>query len=83
MAGSDVPDEVKVKVAQEVLNTLPPAALCGAATHTRAWLQDAIQAQIDDLKATHDRPEPETPQAPPKQAETVPERKARQKSVGK
>lgn len=77
MAGSDIPDEMKLKVAEEVLHSLPPAALCSPCPVTRQWIGEAVQAVIDTLKAKNDRTNTNPQEAPQDEAKTVGKRKAR------
>lgn len=84
MAGDAIPNEVKLLVAEEVFNSLPPVAFCAHSPHTRDWLGAAIQAEIDALRVQHnERTNTEAAKAATEQAKTVPERQARKKSVGK
>jgi hypothetical protein len=85
MSGSEIPVELKLQVAKEVLHSLPPVALCSPCPFTRQWLGDSVQGVIDDLKAEqHERNRANTKdaEAPQDKAQTIGKRKARKESVG-
>lgn len=83
MAGTEFPNEVKLKVAEEVFHALPPEALCSSCPATRTWVGDQVLAVIEHIKATNDRTNTQAQEAP--QGATAPVRhgKARKEPVGK
>lgn len=89
MDGEKIPSELKLRVASEVLHSLPASFLCAAYPATREWLEQCILSEIETLKAANDRTKPnpgdnaEGAQAPQDSAPTVTGRKARKESVGK
>ena len=51
MDGAVIPQEMKLKMAQEFKHSLPPVSFSTGCPSTRQWLEDAVQAKIDLLQA--------------------------------